>query len=324
MIESEEISNEAMFFHLALQALQSSDGTDENFLKLSHEKKKITEEAPPQKADPPLASPAVLSQYDHEPESEPEPLEKVVMATKKVNPQILKLRIPNQHNNSLRSLTVETPKMGIICEEGVFPSRNRSKNITCSAIPYQNDVNPLEAQVKKSESVDAESTAKPPPNNTKSRRWSVDSGNMKTSTTSINSSRKGSWASSIHNLSKKISGVLGISTNSSNNLLNVNPPVVSSKFLFSVSTTSTKKGWEVADEVIRVLKTKPELTYSQNGYIFKIKIKNEPCGKTVLALNLSICGLEGLSIVGIRLSRIKGDTWTFKEICHDILSDLSL
>eukprot|EP01135_Chromosphaera_perkinsii_P007223 Nk52_evm31s745 gene=Nk52_evmTU31s745 len=89
------------------------------------------------------------------------------------------------------------------------------------------------------------------------------------------------------------------------------------RFTFSMQTTSTKTANEISEEIKRVL-LESNVTYVQNdAYLFI-------CGHGDLQWEMEVCKLPRLSLNGIRMKRIGGNTVNYKNICTHLITHLKL
>lgn len=93
------------------------------------------------------------------------------------------------------------------------------------------------------------------------------------------------------------------------------------KGLFNVSTTSSKEPQDVLEEVQRVLL---ENKYETKSKGFLIKARKENMNGKLIAINFEICVAANVNLTGIRLTRIKGDTWEYKKETELLLSKMKL
>jgi len=94
------------------------------------------------------------------------------------------------------------------------------------------------------------------------------------------------------------------------------------KAVYKVSTTSTKSATIVRHEIEAALSHLREeeqiYSYEASKYNFRVKGRDERGNK--LIFQLEICLVPGLdSLIGVRHSRLKGDSWAYKKICDTIL-----
>lgn len=99
------------------------------------------------------------------------------------------------------------------------------------------------------------------------------------------------------------------------------------KALYKCSTTSTKSVQEVREEIDRVLSSfrKSDRIYGFecNRFLYKCKGKDEKGAK--LIFQLEICSVPDFDhMIGIRHTRLKGDSWSYKKICDSILQQLKI
>lgn len=95
------------------------------------------------------------------------------------------------------------------------------------------------------------------------------------------------------------------------------------KGLFNMSTTSTKTPADVKAEVVRVLQ-EMGLEYKEKGFVVKARIMDAATGKEKVGLSLEVCHVMRTDLTGIKLTRLKGDTWAYKKACQDIVAQMHL
>jgi len=94
------------------------------------------------------------------------------------------------------------------------------------------------------------------------------------------------------------------------------------KGVFSVDTTTTQSPEQIMAEIKRVLNAEMEVelnvvTYKLKGYSFHCTY---PAQK--LKFHMEVCRIKNLDLNGIKLKRIKGDLWVYKDICQKLLTKL--
>eukprot|EP00038_Savillea_parva_P026347 m.53365 g.53365 ORF g.53365 m.53365 type:complete len:591 (+) comp7450_c0_seq1:309-2081(+) len=96
------------------------------------------------------------------------------------------------------------------------------------------------------------------------------------------------------------------------------------KALFNVKTTSTKSPDVVKAEVLRVL-NEAGYDVKEKGYTITVK-KFAPGSKTKVDMQIKfeVCTLDKVELTGIRLSRVKGDTWAYKKETDALLDQMKL
>eukprot|EP00042_Codosiga_hollandica_P053417 m.699202 g.699202 ORF g.699202 m.699202 type:complete len:727 (-) comp58690_c0_seq1:1606-3786(-) len=104
---------------------------------------------------------------------------------------------------------------------------------------------------------------------------------------------------------------------------NMNEPQIV-KGLFNVSTTSTKDPHTVLRELKGVLASHGNIKVEENGFLLKAKTFNIESGKHELTITFEVCIIARMDITGIKLKRIKGDTWQYKKACQDLLHEARL
>jgi hypothetical protein len=95
------------------------------------------------------------------------------------------------------------------------------------------------------------------------------------------------------------------------------------KGLFNVSTTSSKEPPAVLEEVERVLKANNYDTRIK-GFVVKARSLPEAAVKKPLAINFEVCVTANLDLTGIRLTRVKGDMWEYKQTVDKLLAQMKL
>ncbi|ORZ37124.1 kinase-like domain-containing protein [Catenaria anguillulae PL171] len=88
------------------------------------------------------------------------------------------------------------------------------------------------------------------------------------------------------------------------------------RFSFSVSTTSTRPAEEILADIVRVL-TERQLPHTVVGFLVT-------CTAPDVDLELEVCRLPRLSVNGVRLKRLGGNTWQYKALCTDIIGAMKL
>lgn len=95
--------------------------------------------------------------------------------------------------------------------------------------------------------------------------------------------------------------------------------------VFNVDTTTTQSPDQVIEEIQRVLTLEAmgvgdwKLDYKLKGYMFKCNYPNKK-----LKFQLQICRIKNLDITGLKLKRLKGDLWVYKDNCQRLMSKLKL
>lgn len=104
----------------------------------------------------------------------------------------------------------------------------------------------------------------------------------------------------------------------SNKSLNRNPDEPRSlRFTFSVSTTSTKDTQHILNELHRVLQ-ESKIEYRQDKFITTC-VTN--CG---VEFEIEICKIPRLSVNGLRMKRLTGNSWEYKNIISEIVKKMDL
>ncbi|KAJ3374160.1 Serine/threonine-protein kinase par-1 [Allomyces arbusculus] len=88
------------------------------------------------------------------------------------------------------------------------------------------------------------------------------------------------------------------------------------RFSFSVSTTSTKTPDEIMKEMVRVLGER-KIVFEAHGYLLA-------CAAEDLDFEMEVCRLPRLSVNGIRLKRLGGNSWAYKTLCTEIIAQMKL
>eukprot|EP00040_Diaphanoeca_grandis_P031145 m.185823 g.185823 ORF g.185823 m.185823 type:complete len:601 (-) comp32245_c0_seq1:436-2238(-) len=96
------------------------------------------------------------------------------------------------------------------------------------------------------------------------------------------------------------------------------------KGLFNAETTSTKDVSYVMDEVNRVL-VNNGFEVKKKGFVLKGKFFDpNNKNKNTLSINLEVCTIDKTDMRGIKLTRVRGDTWAYKKVTDKLLSDMKL
>lgn len=95
------------------------------------------------------------------------------------------------------------------------------------------------------------------------------------------------------------------------------------KALFNVKTTSTKEANDVLAEVNRVLVSNG-YEVKDKGFLLKARKHDPDSKKNVMAINFEICAIDKVDLTGIRLVRVKGDTWAYKRETERLLNQMRL
>eukprot|EP00730_Choanoeca_flexa_P000254 TRINITY_DN10117_c0_g1_i1.p1 TRINITY_DN10117_c0_g1~~TRINITY_DN10117_c0_g1_i1.p1 ORF type:complete len:630 (+),score=160.06 TRINITY_DN10117_c0_g1_i1:116-2005(+) len=93
------------------------------------------------------------------------------------------------------------------------------------------------------------------------------------------------------------------------------------KGVFNVNTTSSKDREEVYQEMLRACEVHG-FTVKEKGFVVKAKSPDDK-----ISLNIELCKLhqmDQMDLVGIRFKRLKGDTWSFKEVCKRLTDEMRL
>ncbi|XP_047145876.1 maternal embryonic leucine zipper kinase isoform X1 [Hydra vulgaris] len=99
------------------------------------------------------------------------------------------------------------------------------------------------------------------------------------------------------------------------------------KGFYKVSTTSTKPPNDVRRElqnaIIKLKENNKIYSFELTRYLFKCKCLDERRNK--LIFQLEVCSVPGLdTVTGIRHSRLKGDSWSYKKMCDNIMDMIKL
>jgi hypothetical protein len=102
-----------------------------------------------------------------------------------------------------------------------------------------------------------------------------------------------------------------------------------------VSTTSVKDPRAVLAELLRVLQSKPNIQAQSEGFaltfctfsvvlefmvigafsfIIKCKVFNLSTSKHDMTIVFEVCKIARMEITGVKLKRVKGDTWQYKKV----------
>jgi len=98
------------------------------------------------------------------------------------------------------------------------------------------------------------------------------------------------------------------------------------KALFNVKTTSTKEPQAVYDSVKAVLESNG-YEVKNKGFLLKARMydtSGKGSKKTSMAINFEVCCIDKVDLTGIRLVRVKGDTWAYKKETERLLEQMSL
>lgn len=95
--------------------------------------------------------------------------------------------------------------------------------------------------------------------------------------------------------------------------------------VFNVDTTTTQSPQQVMEEIKRVLDIETadvgdfKIEYKVKGHIFKCAYPSRK-----LKFQLEICRIKNLDLTGVKLKRVKGDLWVYKEYCQRLMSKMRL
>jgi len=94
------------------------------------------------------------------------------------------------------------------------------------------------------------------------------------------------------------------------------------KGLFNVSTTSGKAPDDVLAEVKRILELN-EYDVRVKSFLVKARKVDATTGKT-MSINFEVCITANLDLTGIRLTRVKGESWEYKQAVTELLGQMRL
>jgi len=95
--------------------------------------------------------------------------------------------------------------------------------------------------------------------------------------------------------------------------------------VFNVDTTTTQSPQQVMEEIRRVLDFEStdggefQMQYKLKGYVFKCTYPGRK-----LKFQLEICRIKNLDLTGVKLKRLKGDLWVYKEYCQRLMAKMRL
>jgi len=92
------------------------------------------------------------------------------------------------------------------------------------------------------------------------------------------------------------------------------PKVV--RFHFSVSTTSSKSPAELITELTTTLAFF-DVAFEQQNFVFLAR-------KGGVAFEIEICRIPRLQLNGLKVRRLAGDSWEYKNLCTDLLSTMKM
>eukprot|EP00128_Syssomonas_multiformis_P011327 Colp12_sorted_trinity150504_noHs@11955 len=89
------------------------------------------------------------------------------------------------------------------------------------------------------------------------------------------------------------------------------------RFMFSVSTTSSKDAHELMEEIKRVVNLQNIQYEEKEPFLIQ-------CQAPDVQFELEICKLPRLSMNGIRMKRLGGNSWTYKKVCQELIEAINL
>ena len=89
------------------------------------------------------------------------------------------------------------------------------------------------------------------------------------------------------------------------------------RFTFSMQTTSNKSPEDIMTEVMRVLRESDVHTEKQDVYLLL-------CEQGDLQWEMEVCNLPRLSLNGLRVKRIAGNSVTYKNVCTNLIKQMKL
>lgn len=95
------------------------------------------------------------------------------------------------------------------------------------------------------------------------------------------------------------------------------------KALFNVKTTSTKIPDAVKEEVLRVV-ADAGYEIKEKGYSITAKKYVPGTKKLDMQIKFEVCCIDKVELTGIRLSRMRGDTWAYKKETDALLGKMKL
>lgn len=90
------------------------------------------------------------------------------------------------------------------------------------------------------------------------------------------------------------------------------------RFAYSVSITSHKNMPDIICEIRRTLDQRsPNLVYEQNEQLFTVNYGG-------VCMEIEVCHVPERSLNGLRLRKVSGDTWQYKKLYQELLTEMNL